>query len=131
MESSGCKTRRSEGAPPPVACGKRGKGEKASHQIPGIYVQHKLEKAVSFGIQTLIPLRYDGIHGRDNAQKLFDRQAGFTKIYRSVRVPGVKGEYYEDSISVCLLADFIMPLKSKVTSKQLLRSLNQAKRIGT
>jgi hypothetical protein len=40
-----------------------------------------------------------GIHGMDKAQNLFDRQADFIKIHRSVRVPGVKGAkgvYYED-----------------------------------
>jgi hypothetical protein len=50
MEISNHKTRRREGAPPAVACGNRQAGQKASHQIPGIHVQHKSEKAVSFGI---------------------------------------------------------------------------------
>jgi hypothetical protein len=36
-----------------------------------------------------------GIHGMDKAQKLIDRQADFIKIHKSVRVPGVKGAYYE------------------------------------
>jgi hypothetical protein len=38
-----------------------------------------------------------GIHGMDKAQKLFDRQADYVKIHRSVRVPDVKGAYYEDN----------------------------------
>jgi hypothetical protein len=47
-----------------------------------------------------------GIHGMDKAQKLFDRQANFIKIHRSVRVPGVKGVYYEDKRAGCSLADY-------------------------
>jgi ribosome-associated translation inhibitor RaiA len=67
------------------------------------------------------------IHGKDKAQKLFDRQADFIKIHRSVRVPGVKGEYYEDKRAGCSLAGCIMSLKSEGTSKQLFHSLDQAK----
>jgi hypothetical protein len=58
-----------------------------------------------------------GIHGMDKSQKLFDRQADFIKIHRSVRVPGVKGAYYEDKRAGCSLADCIMSLKLKGTSK--------------
>jgi hypothetical protein len=54
-----------------------------------------------------------GIHGMDKAQKLFDRQADFIKIHRSIRVGGVKGAYYEDKRAGCSLADCIMSLKSK------------------
>jgi hypothetical protein len=68
-----------------------------------------------------------GIHGMDKSQKLFDRQDAFIKIHRSVRVTGVKGAYYEDKRAGCSLADCIMSLKSKVTSKQLFHSLDQAK----
>jgi hypothetical protein len=67
----------------------------------------------------------------DKAQKLFDRQADFIKIHRSVRGPGVKWAYYEDNRAGCSLADFIMSLKSKGTSNQLFRSLDQAKGTGT
>jgi hypothetical protein len=63
----------------------------------------------------------------DKAQKLFDRQAGFIKIHRSVRVSNVKWAYYEDKQAGCSLADCIMSLKSKGTSKQLFHSLDQAK----
>jgi hypothetical protein len=49
-----------------------------------------------------------GTHGMDKAQKLFDRQAGVIKIHRSVRVPGVKGAYYEDKRVGYSLADCIM-----------------------
>jgi hypothetical protein len=72
-----------------------------------------------------------GIHGMDKAQKLFDRQADFIKIQRYVRVSGVKGEFYEDKRAGCSLADCIMLLKSKGTSKQLFHSLDQAKGTGT
>jgi hypothetical protein len=72
-----------------------------------------------------------GIHGRDKTQKLFDRQADFIKIHRSVRVPGVKGAYYEEKIAECSLAYCIMSLKSKGTSKQLFHSLDQSKVTGT
>jgi hypothetical protein len=68
-----------------------------------------------------------GIHGMDKAQKLFDRQADFIKIHKSIRVPGVSGAYYEDKRAGCSLADCIMSLKSKGTSKQLFHSLDQAK----
>jgi hypothetical protein len=67
----------------------------------------------------------------DKAQKLFDRQADFVKIHISVRVPGVKGAYYEDKRTGFSLADFVMSLKSKGTSKQLFDSLDQAKGTGT
>jgi hypothetical protein len=72
-----------------------------------------------------------GIHGMDKAQKLFDRQADFIKIHKSVRVPGVKGAYYEDKRAGCSLADCIMSLKSTGTSNQLFHSLDQAKGTGT
>jgi hypothetical protein len=68
-----------------------------------------------------------GIHGSNKAQKLFDIQADSIKIHISFRVPGVKGVYYEDKQAGCSLADCIMSLKSKVTSKQLYHSLDQAK----
>jgi hypothetical protein len=71
-----------------------------------------------------------GIHGRDKAQKLFDRHTDFIKIHTSVRVPGVKEAYYEDKRAGSL-ADFSMSLKSKGTSKQLFHSLDQAKGTGT
>jgi hypothetical protein len=71
-----------------------------------------------------------GIHGMDKEQNLFDRQADFIKIHRSVRVPGVKWAYCEDKIAGCSLADCIMLLKSKGTSKQLFHSLDQAKGTG-
>jgi hypothetical protein len=71
------------------------------------------------------------IHGRDKAQKLFDRQSDVIKIHISVQVPGVKGAYYEDKIAGCSLADCIMSLKSKGKSKQLFHSLNQAKGTDT
>jgi hypothetical protein len=72
-----------------------------------------------------------GIYGRDKSKKLFDRQADFIKIHRSVRVTGVKGAYYKDKKTGCSLADCIMSLKSKVTSNQLFQSLDQAKGTGT
>jgi hypothetical protein len=72
-----------------------------------------------------------GIHGRDKAQNIFDRQADFIEIHRSVQVPGVKGAYYEDKRAGCWLADCIMLLKSKGTSRQLFDSLYQAKGTGT
>jgi hypothetical protein len=67
----------------------------------------------------------------DKAQKLFDRKADFIKIHRSVRIPGVKGAYYEDKRAWCSFADCIMSLKSKGPSKQLFHSLEQAKWTGT
>jgi hypothetical protein len=67
----------------------------------------------------------------DKAQKLFDRQADFIKIHRSVRVPGVKGAYYEDKRAGCSLADCIMLLKLNGTYNQLFHSLDQAKGTGT
>jgi hypothetical protein len=70
-------------------------------------------------------------NGLDKAQKLFDRKADFVKIHRSVRVPGVKGAYYEDKRAGCSLAYCIMSLKSKGTPKQLFHSLDQAKGTGT
>jgi hypothetical protein len=57
MEIINHKTRRMEGASLVVACGNRREGQKASHQIPGIHVQHESEKAVSFGIKTPLPLK--------------------------------------------------------------------------
>jgi hypothetical protein len=72
-----------------------------------------------------------GIHGNDKAQKLFDWQADFINIQRSVRVPGVKGAYYEDKRAGCSLADCIMSLKLKGTYKQLFHSLDKAKGTGT
>jgi hypothetical protein len=72
-----------------------------------------------------------GIHGIDKAQNLFDRQADFIKIHRYVRVPGVKGAYYEDKREGCSLADCIMSLKSKGTYKQIFHSIDQAKGTGT
>jgi hypothetical protein len=72
-----------------------------------------------------------GIHAMNKAQKLFDRQADFIKIHRSVRVPGVKWVYYEDKRAGCSLADCIMSLKSKGTCKQLFHSLDQSKGTGT
>jgi hypothetical protein len=74
---------------------------------------------------------YIGIHGMDKAQKLFDQQADFIKIHRSVRLPGVKGAYYKDKRVGCSSADCIISLKSKGTSKQLFHSLDQAKGTGT
>jgi hypothetical protein len=67
----------------------------------------------------------------DKAQKLFDPQADFIKIHRSLRFPGVKGAYYEDKRAGCSLVDCIMSLKSKGTFKQLFHSLHQAKGTGT
>jgi hypothetical protein len=67
----------------------------------------------------------------DKAQKLFDRQADFIKIHRSVRVPGVKGACYEDKREGCSLADCIMSLESKGPSKQLFHRLDQSKGSGT
>jgi hypothetical protein len=101
-----------------------------------------LESMYNMNQRKLFPLGYKlrfifnvkesiGIHGRDKAQKLFYRQADSTKIHRSVRVPGVKGEYYEDKRSGCSLADCIMSLNSKGTSKQLFHILDQAKGTGT
>jgi hypothetical protein len=72
-----------------------------------------------------------GIHGMDKAQKLSYRQADFIKIRRSVRVPGVKGAYYEDKRAGCSLEYCIMSLKSRGTSKQIFHSLDQAKGAGT
>jgi hypothetical protein len=69
-----------------------------------------------------------GIHGRDKSQKLLDRQADFIKIQR---VTGVKGAYYEDKRAGCSVADCIMSLKSKGTSKQLFHILDQVKGTGT
>jgi hypothetical protein len=69
-----------------------------------------------------------GIHGMDKAQKLFDRKADFIKIHRSVRVPVVKGAYYEDKRAECSLADCIMSLKSMC--KQLFHSLDKSKGTG-
>jgi hypothetical protein len=101
-----------------------------------------LESMYTINQRKLFPLGYKlcflfdlkdsiGIHGMDKAQKLFDRQATFIKIHRSVRVPGVKGVYYEDKRAGCSLADCIMSLKSKGTSKQLFHSLDQVKGTGT
>jgi hypothetical protein len=67
------------------------------------------------------------IHVMDKSQKLFDRQADFIKIHRSIRGPGVKGAYYEDKRAGCSLADCMMSIKSKGTSKQLFHSLDQSK----
>jgi hypothetical protein len=65
-----------------------------------------------------------GINVMYKAQKLFDRQADFINIHRSVRVPGVKGAYYEDKRAGCSFTDRIMSLKSKGKSKQLFHSLD-------
>jgi hypothetical protein len=111
--------------------------EKDKKQVTGF-----LESMYNTNQQTLFTLGYklrflfnlkdsSGIHGMDKAQKLFHRQADFIKIHRSVRVPGVKGAYYEDKRVGCSLADCIMSLKSKGTSKQLFHSLDQAKGVGT
>jgi hypothetical protein len=70
---------------------------------------------------------YIVVHGRDKSQKLLDRKADFIKIHRYVRVPGVKGAYYEDKRAGCSLSDCIMMLKSK----QLFYSLDQSKGTGT
>jgi hypothetical protein len=52
---------------------------------------------LGYKLQFLFNLKESiGIHGRDKAQKLFDQQVDFIKINRSVRVPGVKGAFYED-----------------------------------
>jgi hypothetical protein len=72
-----------------------------------------------------------GIHGRDKAHKLMDLQADFIKVHRSVRVPGVKGGYYEDSIAGYSVVDCIILLKSKGTLKQLFHSLDQVKGTDT
>jgi hypothetical protein len=72
-----------------------------------------------------------GIHGRDKAKKLFYQQADCIKTRIYVRVTGVKWAYYEDKRAGCLLADFIMLLKSKGTYKKLFHSLDQAKGTGT
>jgi hypothetical protein len=72
-----------------------------------------------------------GIPDRDKAQKLLDRQAGFIKIHRSVRAPGIKGAYYEDKQSGCSVTDCVMAFKSRVTSNQLFISLDQVKGSGT
>jgi hypothetical protein len=98
MEISQHKTRRRKECPPAVACRNRREGQEASHQIHGIHVQHKPAKYVSSGLLTPLPLRCERLywdHGMDKAQKLFDRQADFIKIHRSIRVPDVKGAYYE------------------------------------
>jgi hypothetical protein len=111
--------------------------EKDKNQVTGL-----LESMYNTNQRKLFPLGYKlrflfdvkdsiGIHVMDKAQKLFDRQADFIKIHRSVRVPGVKGVYYEDKRVGCSLADCIMSLKSKATSKQLFHSLDQAKGKGT
>jgi hypothetical protein len=84
-----------------------------------------LESMYNANQRKLLPLGYKlcfifdvkesiGVHGRDKAQKLFNQQADFIKIHRSVRVPGVKGAYYEDKTAGCSLADCIMSLKSKI-----------------
>jgi hypothetical protein len=82
MEISGYNTRRIKVASPPVECGRRREGQKISHQIPGIYIQHKSEKDVSFGIFDV--KESFGIHIMDKSKNLFDRQADFIKIHRSV-----------------------------------------------
>jgi hypothetical protein len=134
MEINKHKTRRREGGPPTVECGNRQEEQKASRQIPGIHdVQQKSEKAVSSGkkIRFLFDVKKSiGIHGMDKAQNLFDRQDDFIKIHRSVRVPGVKGAYYEDKREGCSLVDCIMSLKLKGTFKKLFHSLDQAKGNG-
>jgi hypothetical protein len=61
-ESRNHTTRRREGEPPPVACGKRREGKKSSHHIPGIHVQHEIEKAFSFGIHTPLTLRCERVY---------------------------------------------------------------------
>jgi hypothetical protein len=77
-----------------------------------------LESMYKMNQRKLFPLGYKlrflfdvkdsiGIHGRDKAQKLFDRQADFIKIDRSVQVTGVKGAYYQDERARCSLADCI------------------------
>jgi hypothetical protein len=68
----------------------------------------KQRKLITLGykIRFLFDVKYSiGVHGIDKAQKLFDRQADFIKIHRSVRVPGVKGTYYEDKGAGCSLED--------------------------
>jgi predicted nucleic acid-binding Zn finger protein len=112
-------------------------GEKDKKQVTRF-----LESMYNTNHRKLFPLGYKlcflfnvkysiGIHGMDKAKKLFDRQADFIKIHRSVRVPGVKRAYYEDKTAGCSLTDFIMSLKSKGKSKQLFNSLDQAKVTGT
>jgi hypothetical protein len=52
---------------------------------------------LGYKLRFLFDVEYSiGIHGMDKEQKIFARQADFIKIHRSVRVPGVKGAYYED-----------------------------------
>jgi hypothetical protein len=73
---------------------------------------------LGYKLQFLFDVReYIRIHGRDKTLKLFDREADFIKIHRYVRVPGVKGAYYEDK-----RADFIMLLNLKGIFKQLFHS---------
>jgi hypothetical protein len=101
-----------------------------------------LESMYNINHRNLFPLGYKlcflfdvkdsiGIHGMDKAQKLFYLQAEFIKIHRPVRVPGVKGAYYEDKRAGCSLLDCIMSLKPKGKYKQLFHSLDQAKGTGT
>jgi hypothetical protein len=97
-----------------VACGNQ---EKDKHQVT-IF----LESMYNMSQRKLFPVGYKRrflfnlkesicIHGMDKAQKLFDQQADFIKIRRSVRVPGVKWAYYEDKRAGCSLSDYIMLLK--------------------
>jgi hypothetical protein len=104
--------------------------------------QVALESMYNMNQRKLFPLGYKrrflfdvkesiGIHGRDKAQKLLDRQADVIKIHISVRIPGVKGAYYDDKRPGCSVAECIIPLKSKGTAKQLFNSLDQIKGTGT
>jgi hypothetical protein len=113
-----------------------------THEKDKKQVTRFLESMYNTNQRKLFPLGYNlrfflnvkysiGIHGMDKAQKLFYQQADFIKIHRSVRVPGVKGAYYEDKREGCSFADCIISLKSKGTSKQLFHSLYQAKGTGT
>jgi hypothetical protein len=81
-----------------------------------------LESMYNTNQRKLFPLGYkliflfnakesSGIHGRDKAQTLLDRQADFIKIHRSARVPGVKWAYYEDKRAGYYVTDCIMLLK--------------------
>jgi hypothetical protein len=86
---------------------------------------------LGYKLSFIFDVKYSiGIHGIYKSQKLFDQQADFIKIHRSVRVPGVKGAYYEDKRVGCSLADRIMSLKSKGKYKQLFHSLDQSKGTG-
>jgi hypothetical protein len=52
-----------------------------------------------------------GMYSQDKTQKLLDRQMEFSKIMRSIQIPGLTGAYNPDNRSLLKIADCAMGLK--------------------